>query len=85
MKYLGHFLSKDGINKGDQVDAIAQLPSPTNAPAKATIHPWIPPGKPWIRVHVDHTIDFLGSNWLVMIATFSKYPCLSFKIAVTSL
>ena len=27
-------------------------------------------------MHVDHAINFLGSNWLVLIDAFSKYPCI---------
>ena len=29
------------------------------------------PEKPWSRVHVDHAINFLGSNWLVLINAYS--------------
>ena len=28
------------------------------------------------RVHVDHAINFLGSNWLVLIDAYSKYSCI---------
>eukprot|EP00731_Ephydatia_muelleri_P038393 Em0743g4a len=34
------------------------------------------PEKPWSRVHVDHAINFLGSNWLVLIDAYSKNPCI---------
>jgi hypothetical protein len=47
-----------------------------NAPNKLPIHPWMVPEKPWSRVHIDHAIDFMGSNWLVMIDAYSKYPCI---------
>jgi transposase InsO family protein len=47
-----------------------------NAPTKLPIHPWMVPEKPWSRVHIDHAIDFMGSNWLVMIDAYSKYPCI---------
>ena len=30
--------------------------------------------KPWSCVHVDHAINFLGSNWLILIDAYSKYP-----------
>lgn len=46
-----------------------KLPKPAN-------HPWMLPEKPWSRVHVDHAINFMGSNWLVMIDAYSKYPCI---------
>lgn len=47
-----------------------------NKPAKPAIHPWMLPEKPWSRVHLDHAINFLGSNWLVLIDAYSKYPCI---------
>ena len=47
-----------------------------NKPAKAAIHPWMMPEKPWSRIHVDHAINFLGRNWLVMVDAFSKFPCI---------
>ena len=34
------------------------------------------PEKPWSRVHLDHAINFMGSNWLVLIDAYSKYPCI---------
>lgn len=36
-------------------------------PPKPANHPWMLPEKPWIQVLVDHAINFLGSNWLVLI------------------
>ena len=47
-----------------------------NKPSKAPIHPWILPEKPWSRVHVDQAINFMGSNWLVIVDAHSKYPCI---------
>jgi transposase InsO family protein len=47
-----------------------------NKPDKPPIHPWMLPEKPWSRVHIDHAIDFPGSDWLVMIDAYSKYPCI---------
>ena len=45
-------------------------------PSKASIHPWMLPEKPWSRVHIDHAINFKGSDWLIMIDAYSKYPCI---------
>ena len=45
-------------------------------PPKQPNHPWMLPEKPWSRIHLDHTINFLGSNWLVIIDSYSKYPCI---------
>ena len=47
-----------------------------NSPEKAANHPWMPPEKPWSRLHIDHAINFLGSNWLVLADAYSKYPCI---------
>ena len=43
------------------------------------------PEKPWSRLHVDHAINFLGSNWLVLTDTYSKYPCIHPTQAVTAI
>ena len=37
-----------------------------NKPPKPAIHPWMLPEKPWSRIHIDHTINFMGSNWSVV-------------------
>ncbi|CAM1326889.1 Uncharacterised protein g9345 [Pycnogonum litorale] len=47
-----------------------------NKPPKPANHPWMLLGKPWSRVHVDHSINFLGYNWLVIVDAYSKYPCI---------
>ena len=46
-----------------------------NKPDKPSIHPWMMPEKPWSRLHLDHAINFLGRNWLVLVDAYSKYPC----------
>ena len=38
-----------------------------NSPPKYGNHLWMLPEKLWSRVHIDHAINFLGSNWLVMV------------------
>ena len=47
-----------------------------NKPDKPSIHPWMMPEKPWSRHHLDHAINFLGRNWLVLVDAYSKYPCI---------
>ena len=47
-----------------------------NKPGKPSIHPWMMPEKPWSRLHLDHAINFLGRNWLVLVDAYSKYPCI---------
>ena len=34
------------------------------------------PEKPWSRLHLDQAINFEGTNWLVVINAYSKYPCI---------
>ena len=47
-----------------------------NALPKSIVHPWMMPEKPWSRLHVDHAINFLGLNWLVITDAYTKYPCI---------
>ena len=53
-------------------------------PQKPAVHPWMLPEKPWSRLHIDHAIIFLGSNWLVLTDTYSKYLCIHPTQAVTA-
>ena len=47
-----------------------------NLPSKPPVHPWMFPEKPWSHLHVDHAINFLGSNWLLLTDAYSNYPCI---------
>ena len=47
-----------------------------NKPPKSVNHPWMLPEKPWSRLHMDHAVEFMGRNWLVLVDPFSKYPCI---------
>ena len=51
-------------------------PEHQNKTAKPANHPWMVPEKPWSRIHIDHAIEFMGSNWLVVTDAYSKYPCI---------
>jgi hypothetical protein len=55
-----------------------------NQPPKPAVHPWMLPEKPWSRLHLDHAINFLGSNWLVLTDAYSKYPCIHPTQSVSS-
>ncbi|KFD50450.1 hypothetical protein M513_08677 [Trichuris suis] len=46
-----------------------------NMPEKSVNHPWMLPEKLWSRLHLDHAINFMGLNWLVVVDAYSKYPC----------
>lgn len=54
-----------------------------NKAAKADNHPWILPEKPWSRIHLDYAINFLGSNWLVIIDTYSNIQSIRFLKCTT--
>ena len=47
-----------------------------NKPSKPPVHPWMLPEKPWSRLHLDHAINFMGKDWLVITDAYSKYPCI---------
>ena len=87
--HLGHFgiqrmkqLAKTaiywpGIDKkiGEICHACTSCAEHQNKPAKPAVHPWMIPEKPWSRLYLDHAINFLGTNWLVLVDAYSKYPC----------
>ena len=66
-------IDKDIMDQGQRCSACGEH---QNKVAKPANHPWMLPEKPWSRLHVDHAINFLGSNWLVMVDAYSKYPCI---------
>ena len=47
-----------------------------NKLAKPAVHPWMVPEKPWSRLHLDNAINFLGTNWLVLVDAYSKCSCI---------
>ena len=55
-----------------------------NKPPKMKNHQWMLPEKPWIRVHVDHAVNFMGNNWLVIVDAYSKYPSIYPTTTVSS-
>ena len=55
-----------------------------NKPPKMKNHPWMLPEKPWSRIHVDHAVNFMGNNWLVIVDAYSKYPCIYPTTTVSS-
>ena len=55
-----------------------------NKPSKPAVHPWMLPEKPWSRLHIDHAINFMAFNLLVLIDAYSKYPCIHPTQAVTA-
>ena len=55
-----------------------------NNPPKFANHPWMLPERPWSRIHVDHAVNFMGKNWLVMVDSYSKYPCIHPTSSITA-
>lgn len=45
-----------------------------NEPARAPLHPWEWPASTWQRIHVDFAGPFMGTNFLVVVDAFSKWP-----------
>ena len=47
-----------------------------NKPPKLANHPWMMPEKPWSRIHLDHALNVMGNNWLVVTDAYSVplYP-----------
>lgn len=48
-----------------------QMTRPT--PAKAPLHPWEYPYRPWSRIHIDHAGPYLGHTYLIIVDAFSKW------------
>ena len=88
--HLGHFgmqkmkqLARTAVywpRMDDDIEATCRQCVPCgehqNKPPKPAIHPWMLPEKPWSRLHLDHAINFLGTNWLLLTDAYSKYPCI---------
>ncbi|XP_064472917.1 uncharacterized protein K02A2.6-like [Ornithodoros turicata] len=43
-------------------------------PPREAPHPWMPPSRPWSRVHLDYAGPFYGRNFLVGVDTYSRWP-----------
>lgn len=39
---------------------------------------------PWNRIHIDHAMNGLGSNWLVLVDTYTKYPCIHATTSIST-
>ena len=45
-----------------------------NAPTPASLHPWTWPEKPWQHIHIDFAGPFMGTSFLVIVDSHSKWP-----------
>ena len=52
--------------------------------SKAAVLTWMLPEKPRSRLHIDHAINFLGYNRLVLTDAYTKYPCIHATQAVSA-
>ncbi len=43
-------------------------------PAKADIHPWVFPSRPWTRIHIDFACPVSGNTYLIVVDAYSKFP-----------
>ena len=43
------------------------------APPKAPLHPWIWPGQPWQRIHIDYAGPFMEKSFLIVVDAHSKW------------
>ena len=96
--HLGHFgmhrmkqLARTAVywpNINEDIEATCRHCVPCgehqNKPPKPAVHPWMLPEKPWSRLHLDHAINFMGCNWLVLTDAYSKYPCIHMTHALTA-
>ena len=55
------------------------------SPAKAPLHPWEWPERPWSRLHVDYAGPFLGKMFLVIVDAYSKWLEVVITNSATSL
>ena len=74
-------IDEDIVNQCHRCSTCAENQS---RPPKQPNHPWMLPKKPWSRIHLDHAINFMESNWLVIVDSYSKYPCIHPTTSVSS-
>lgn len=39
---------------------------------------------PWSQTHLDHAINFMGTNWLVIVDAYSTYLCIHATLSITA-
>ena len=58
----------------DSVSSCSTCQSMRSNPSPVKIHPWIFPGRPWSRIHVDFAGPISSCMYLVVIDAYSKFP-----------
>ena len=59
---------------GRTVSSCSTCQTMRSAPPTAQIHPWIFPGRPWSRIHVDFVGPISGHVYMVVVDAYSKFP-----------
>ena len=64
-----------GIDKDIEIriKSCTQCQQNQKTPAKAPLHPWDWPERPWMRLHIDYAGPFLGKMFLVVVDAHSKW------------
>ena len=57
----------------EKVRECLQCQQHQKSPAKAPLHPWDWPDRPWSRLHIDHAGPFRGKTFLVVVDSHSKW------------
>ena len=69
----------------EKVRRCAECQQNQKSPAKAPLHPWEWPERPWSRLHVDYAGPFLGKMFLVIVDAYSKWLEVVITNSATSL
>ena len=56
-----------------KVQCCVSCQSKRHSPAKAPLHPWEYPKRPWSRIHVDYAGPYQGKMLLVIVDAFTKW------------
>lgn len=56
------------------VKACEECQAVNSTPAKAPVHPWVWPAKPWQRIHIDYAGPFQGRIFLLIVNAHSTWP-----------
>eukprot|EP00731_Ephydatia_muelleri_P009196 Em0004g1534a len=73
----GCILAEDRHGYHEPMPAVFNMCGTSQPPSKSSQPPLDGTRKTMeYRLHLDHAINFMGTNWLVLIDAYSKYPCI---------
>ena len=69
------YIYRPGIDRQieEKANSCSKCLMNSNDPPKLAPHPWIMTEKPWQRIHADFAQNFLGTNFLIIIDSLSKW------------